>query len=160
MSIITVDCIDQILTLKNTPVISAGGVETDSIRFTFCDSWDGFGKTAVFCRPDSPARYKSLIVNGEATIPHEVLQSEGLFYFGVHGSAIATDGNGDEYAKVKTSQMIGYRVVRGATVDGSAESERPSDDVYSQLMSAYAEAMGLHPYLEEAKETFDYTEEA
>ena len=159
MSIITVDCKDQILNVTNAPTISAGGVETDSIKFTFCDNWNGFGKTAIFCRSDIPTKYKSAIINGEAIIPHEVLQKEGLFYFGVYGSMPATDDEGNEYKKVKTSQLIGYRVVKGAILDDSVESENPTLDDYDRINAALAEVKLLHPYLEDTKNKYNYTGE-
>lgn len=161
MSIIEVECIDQILNLKNTPTIAAGDVNTDIIKFTyFCNEWNGFGKTAIFCRSDSPKRYKSAIIDGEAIIPHEVLQTEGFFYFGVHGVITEKDDDGKDYIKAaKTSQMIGYKVVKGAELDGSVESDPVEAEDYERIMAAYGEVMQLHPYIEDTDKEYNYTGE-
>lgn len=130
MSIINIRCIDQTLTVTNAPLISSGGIQTDSLKFDFCPMWDGFKKTAIFYRDESEVYAVLVNENSEAIVPKEVLQNEGFFYFGVHGVS------GD---KVRTSQVLRYRVVKGAISEEVLIPE-PTPDIYSQIMKMIEEA--------------------
>ena len=139
MSIINIRCIDQTLTVTNAPLISSGNIQTDSLKFEFCPMWDGFAKTAIFYRNESEAYAVPLNPNNEAIIPKEVLQTEGFFYFGVHG--VSED-------KVRTSQVLRYRVVKGAISD-EVRIPNPTPDVYSQIIDMIKEAGILIHYATE-----------
>ena len=141
MSIIRIKCIDQTLTITNAPLISSGDIQTDSLKFEFCPMWDEYKKTAIFCRDDSEVYAVLVDANNEAIIPKEVLQSEGLFYFGVQG---VLDG------KVRTSQVMRYRVVRGA-VSEDAKIPDPTPDIYSQIIAKIDEAGLLIYYATEGQ---------
>lgn len=141
MSIIKIDCIDQTLNMVNAPLIASGDVETDIVKFEFCPLWNGFLKTAVFYRSESEVYSVLLDENSEATIPKEVLQKEGLFYFGVHG---VFEG------KVKTSQVLRYRVVKGA-ISEEATIPDPTPDIYSQILAKIQEAGLLIYYATEGQ---------
>ena len=130
MSIINIRCIDQTLTITNAPLISSGDIQTDSLKFDFCSMWDEFDKTAIFYRNESEVYAVPLDKNSEAIVPKEVLQSEGFFYFGVHGVS------GD---KVRTSQVLRYRVVKGA-ISEEVKIPDPTPDIYSQIMKMIEEA--------------------
>lgn len=130
MSIINIRCIDQTLTITNAPLISSGDIQTDSLKFDFCPMWDGFKKTAIFYRNELEVYAVLVDENSEAIVPKEVLQSEGFFYFGVHGVS------GD---KVRTSQVLRYRVVKGAISEEVLIPE-PTPDIYSQIMKMIEEA--------------------
>lgn len=130
MSIINIRCIDQTLTVTNAPLISSGNIQTDIVKFEFCPMWDEFKKTAIFYKDESEVYAVLVNQNNEATVPKEVLQNEGLFYFGVHGVS------GD---KVKTSQVLRYRVVKGA-ISEDVMIPDPTPDIYSQIMKMIEEA--------------------
>lgn len=130
MSIINIRCIDQTLTITNAPLISSGDIQTDSIKFEFCPMWNDFKKTAIFYRNESEVYAVLLDKNSEAIVPKEVLQNEGFFYFGVHGVS------GD---KVRTSQVLRYRVVKGA-ISEEVIIPDPTPDIYSQIMKMIEEA--------------------
>lgn len=130
MSIINIKCIDQSLTITNAPLISSGGIETDSLKLEFCPMWDGYVKTAIFYRDESEVYSVLVDENSEAIIPKEVLQSEGCFYFGIHGVLDS---------KVRTSQVMRYRVVKGA-ISGETILPDPTPDIYSQIMTKIQEA--------------------
>ena len=130
MSIINIRCIDQTLTVTNAPLISSGDIQTDSLKFEFCPMWNDFKKTAIFYRDESEVYAVLVNENSEAIVPKEVLQNEGFFYFGVHGVS------GD---KVRTSQVLRYRVVKGAISEEVLIPE-PTPDIYSQIMKMIEEA--------------------
>lgn len=165
MSVIKVEYMDQILNLTDTPTIAAGGVDTDSIAFeTSDDSWDGFGLNAIFYRSDDATKYKSPILEGKATIPHEVLYKEGTFFFGIAGTKKATrtneDGVEEEYEQIKTSQMIAYRIVKGAASEGSIDYVPPTSNEYTEIMDALGRVETNHPYIEIVDgENYNYTED-
>ena len=48
-TLIKVNCIDQVLTLENTPTVASGGLNEDYVEFSFCSKWDDLEITAVFC---------------------------------------------------------------------------------------------------------------
>lgn len=141
MSIIRAECIDQTLQITNAPLIASGDIQTDVISFSFCPMWDGYLKTAVFFREGSESYAVLIDENSEAVVPKEVLEKEGSFFFGVHGV------NGD---RVKTSQAVRYRVVRGAVSDDASIPD-PTADVYSQIMAKIDEAGLLIYYATEAE---------
>ncbi len=67
--------------MVNASLIACGHVETAVVKFEFCPLWNGFLKTAVFYRSEAEVYSVLLNENSEATIPKEVLQKEGLFYY-------------------------------------------------------------------------------
>lgn len=127
MSTINVSCVDQVLTITNSPLIAAGGVNENNIVFDFCPLWDGFVKTAVFWA-DPDTVYNALLDdNNEAVIPAEVLDREGKIYFGVFG----VSGN-----TRRTSEVLCYEVVKGAITSGTTPPP-PTPSVYEQLLATY-----------------------
>lgn len=127
MSLIKVECIDQTLKIVNSPLISSGNVLTDIIEFSFCPMWSDYIKTSVFYRDESEV-YHVLVDKdtNQAIVPREVLLNEGYFYFGVFGIK-------DE--KIRTSQVLRYRVVKGAILDGKVPDD-PTPDIYTQILTA------------------------
>lgn len=127
MSNIIAKCIDQAISFLNTPVISSGNINYDTITFEFCSKWDGFIKTAIFYRTKDDVYYRVLDDNNSCLIPKEVLVDKGLFYVGVFG-------NQDDITL--TSEIISYRVHEGAVTEGLKPSD-PTPDIYSQIMSIF-----------------------
>lgn len=132
MSIVQIECHDQRLFVVNAPLIASGDVETDTIRFTFSEEWDGFDKTAVFYRNEDEAYAVRLTeaVYEECKIPKEVLLDEGFFYFGIHGAKNGT---------TKTSQIIRYRVVKGAIIENAIDPET-APDILADILKAINES--------------------
>lgn len=129
MSVIKVHCNDQRLLVTQSPVIASGDVNTDSVYFDFSDEWNNFAKTAVFFRDKGAAYYHELVdENVEAVIPKEVLQDEGYFYFGVTGV------DKDDNTKLLTSQVVKYRVVKGAVTNAIKPPEITATE-YQQLLA-------------------------
>lgn len=161
MSVIKVEYMDQVLNLIDTPTIAAGGVDTDSISFiTTCSEWDDFGLNAIFYRSDDDTKYKTPILEGKVTIPHEVLYKEGTFFFGIAGTKVAKktndEGVEEEYEQVKTSQMIPYKIVKGAAHEGSKEHLPPTANEYTEIMDALGRVETNHPYIEFVNENYNY----
>lgn len=141
--ITTIECnvIDQTLNLISTPTIASGNLETDKIKFEFSSNWDGLAKTAIFYK-DEYNSYSVLIdENNEVIIPNEVLRNEGMFFFGVFGVS-------DE--KIKTTEVICYRVVEGAIRENRKESD-PTPDIYEQILTAISEKGGLYTLITNAE---------
>lgn len=132
MSTIQVSCIDQVLTMTNTPVIASGGIKEDRVAFTFCPMWDGFYKTAVFWRTEDEVYNQVLDDTNSCDIPPEVLGTEGVLYFGVFGV--------NDAEAQRTSEVLRYTIERGAITDGGKPSD-PTPDIYTQLLAKIA-AMG------------------
>lgn len=119
---------DQHLILLNEPLIASGGVDEVKICFEFCNLWDGCGKTAVFYR-DPETVFHVAIVEGQVTVPNEVLADAGSFYFGVMGSA----------SNIRTTEVLRVKVVDGAPTEATANHEEPTPDIYQQILAAYGE---------------------
>lgn len=129
MSIISVKCIGQKLYINDAPLIASGDVKTDVVKFEeFSSEWNGFAKTVIFYRDKSNAYAVSVDPHNESIIPKEVLSDEGYFYFGVSGV------DSDDPTRVLTSQVLRYKVVKGALTEGS-EVPSITPDEYSQLVA-------------------------
>ena len=126
MSIIKIKCVDQTLTITNRPLIASGGQQENTMIFEFCSLWDGYTNTAVFYRNANEV-YNVLIVDNQCDIPHEVLQEEGKFYFGVFGINGATR---------RTSEVLTYEIKKGSYILGQ-EPQAPTQDVYEQIMNLH-----------------------
>ena len=126
MSVIKVNCIDQVLTVTNSPVIASGGREENTVVFNFCSAWDGFSRIAVFW--NVPTEPYSVVLNDEdsGVVPWEVLKSDGVFFFGVYG----LNAGGVR----RTSQVLRYRVEKGAFIEG-AEPSDPTQELWEQLLT-------------------------
>lgn len=135
MSIIKVTCTDQVLTFDNTPVIASGGLEEDFVQFSFCGQWDGFERTAVFWRSEAEAYHVLLDEEDSCQVPPEVTADEGTIYFGVFGV--------DPAGRQRTSEVLTYRIVKGAITTGTKPSE-PTPDIYTQLLEQYASIVAMY----------------
>lgn len=132
MSIIKVNCVDQTLVFENTPVIASGGLEENFVQFSFCSQWDGFTKTAVFWRSESEVFHNLLDEENSCQVAPEVTASDGVIYFGVFGV--------DAAGRQRTSEVLTYRVVKGAITEGTVPSD-PTPDIYTQLIGKYQEML-------------------
>lgn len=103
MSVISVQCIDTVLTITDAPILSLDG--TDSISFSFCSKWDGYTKTVVFKTSPSQS-YEVSVVDDTVTIPSEVLSY--CFCFKVIGTKEgAEDRESDVFrCRVESSELI------------------------------------------------------
>lgn len=131
MSTIQIKCVDQTLTLTNTPIIASGGTAEDYVQFDFCPLWDGYIKTAVFWRTPTEARTVILDSEDKALIPPEILTTEGVIYIGAFGTNGTTR---------RTSEVVRYKVVQGA-VSEDTEVPDPSADVWTQILALCADIL-------------------
>lgn len=125
MSVINVRCVDQSLTVENSPIITSGDSQSDSVYFEFCESWNGWIKTAVFYRNEYNPYHVILDENDVAEIPREVLKTEGNFFFGVFG---VKDG------AVRTTEVLRYRIKKGI-ITSDASVPDPTPDIYTQIIT-------------------------
>lgn len=127
MSQLLARCIEQVLMFENTPEISSGNVNYDSVKFDFCSSWTGFTKTAIFYRNEDEVYYQLLDEANTCIIPKEVLAERGVIHIGVFGVY------GD---KLLTSQVLSYRISQGAITENIKPAD-PTPDIYAQVISRY-----------------------
>lgn len=127
MSQLKARCIEQVLTFENTPVITSGNVNYDSIVFDFCSAWDGFIKTAIFYRSENEVYHQLLDEANTCLIPNEVLTEKGDVYIGVFGVSGET---------TLTSQVLKYKITKGAITENLKPAD-PTPDIYAQIISKY-----------------------
>ena len=122
---ITVRVIDQALQVTNIPKIASGGVNVNRVEATFCELWEGYGKTACFYRRENQI-YRVVMQNDSCIIPWEVLTEPGTLYFFILG----TDG-----VTERPTETVQLTVEKGA-ITGLSPYE-PLPDVYKQVLGAY-----------------------
>lgn len=125
MSIIKASCIDQTLTLTNTPVIASGGVGEDFVEVSFCPLWDGYVKTGVFYN-DRGVFYSLLDETDTCVVPVQALQVPGnlfISFFGIKNGV------------TRTSDVLQYQIVEGAVTT----VPDPDPDLYAQICQEIAE---------------------
>ena len=127
MSQLKAKCIDQVLIFENTPVITSGNINYDSIMFEFSSAWDGYTKTAIFYRSEDEVYYQLLDKANTCVIPKEVLTDKGDIYIGVFG----VNGN-----TTLTSQVLKYKITKGAITENTIPAD-PTPDIYAQIISKY-----------------------
>lgn len=133
MSQIEVSVYDQTAYFIHTPDIFSGDIGTDTVKFTFDNTWIGFDdKTAVFYNDPKKSYPVILDTNNVATIPKTVINKECTLYFGVMGAT--------ENGTVKTSSILSYRIARGA-ISADTEVLSPSTDVWLQILANYEFAL-------------------
>ena len=133
MSQIEVSVYDQTAYFTHTPDIFSGGVGTDSVKFTFDKTWNGFNtKTAVFYNDPKKSYPVMLDSNNVTIIPKTVINKECTLYFGVMGAT--------ENGTVKTSSILSYRIARGV-ISADTEVLSPSMDVWLQILANYEFAL-------------------
>ena len=124
-TVIKIKCIDQALTLINSPVIASGGLNENKLECEFCEKWDGFSKTAVFYQDKKNVYYSVLDENDTCIIPKEATASKGTMCFGIFGS------KGDV---TRTSEILRYKIDEGAITEDLKPSD-PTPDIYEQLLA-------------------------
>ena len=114
------------------PVITSGTVGL-SVEFTFDESWDGLGKTAVF-RAGSRS-YPVSCVQSTAIVPWEVMEKSGVgLYVGVFGA----DEEGT--VKIPTVWACVDTIAAGAQIPETVPAE-PTPNVYDQILTAVSKAV-------------------
>lgn len=114
MSTIDINCRDQTLQAVTKPVIASGGVNEDTVNFTFCEQWNGFTKKATFFQ-DKNEVYEKNLVNNSCLIPHEAIAKAGTLYIGVIGTK-------DDVTR--TTELLKYKIIQGAK-RANAETQPP-----------------------------------
>lgn len=132
-TIFKVNIVDQSVVFLTKPKLASGGVEENEIQFTFDSLWSGFANTAVFYKTDDEV-YHIPISDNVATIPAEVTDEEGEFWFGVFG------GNGEA---TRTTEVLLMEVAKGAITVSTAQPSNPTPDVYSQILKIANDAKAI-----------------
>ena len=130
-TIINAHVTDQVLQLSNLPRIASGSKDALQFRCKFCGKWEGCGKVAVFYRTESEV-YHVPVVDNLVTVPWEVLQDEGHFWFGFMGQDDLT----------RTTEVIRVEVAKGALTVATATSD-PTPDIYHLMLARFNEAVAM-----------------
>jgi len=119
---------DQVLIGVQKPKVASGDVNSVILHIDFDEAWDSFiTKSAVFHTSKNTAIQEILLVDNECLIPAPMLAEEGILFIGVRG--VTADGE-----TVKTSTLVKYKIVQGATA--SQKTIYPELDMYQQYLSA------------------------
>ena len=133
MSKIAVSVYDQTEVFTEIPDIFSGDVGTDTVEFTFDDSWNEYDERTVIFYNEPKKSYPVILDDTNiAVIPSEVIDRETKFYFGIVG----TKANGE----VKTSNVLSFRVEKGS-LTADTELPYPSKDVWLQILANYEYAL-------------------
>lgn len=128
MVVITASVHQHTLTIVSESQTAAGSRDVDEIRFTFDETWNGWGKEAVFWCGDPVLGPYSVPVraDGTCTIPWKITETGGVFSFAVKGV------NGDA---VFTTQAVEVEVPPG--IPGAAVNvpDEPEPTAYDQILS-------------------------
>lgn len=143
MSAIKIKIVDHAILLSDSPFISSGSRNVDSVEFSFDDTWTGFEKIAVFFQQKGEFYYSLIDENSQAIIPREALFSSKPMNLGV----IGVKGN-----QTKTSAMLRYQINNGA-IDGVGVVD-PDPDIYEQLLNKYTEIKNLFATMSEQQTQF------
>lgn len=119
---------DQVLTAKVLPKLARNNINTLRLHVDFDSAWDGYTKSAVFFTDKNPAPYEAVLSSeGNCIVPPEVLTDKCKLCITVKGV------NGGE---TKSSTELWVQLLAGAPC---VIVSKPTDNVYSQLLSAYGE---------------------
>lgn len=130
MAILQLKCVNQVLAWEDRPDIYSGNVNIDTVKFDFCELWDGYIKTAVFkCEGIDPILV-AMNDNCMCNLPHEVTKASGVITISVFG---------DKDDTRRTSSEIEYYFYKGADTDGVLSE--PTPDIYSQICNLCTQAV-------------------
>lgn len=128
MPTIQVQCVEHDLMIINLPVLASGSVGVDAVEFSFCPTWDGFTKTAIFYLSNGTTKPVSLDDSGKCSIPPEILRSDEPFEFGAVG---LKDG------LTLTTERLKYTPKPGSYFPTSISE--PSPSIYQQIVEKLVE---------------------
>ncbi len=137
MSIININCVDQSLKIVNSPLITAGDENEDYVQFSFCSSWDGYAKIAIFYKNKAKLHYSIVGNDNRCTIPNSLLIDEGVLCIGVVGFK-----NDNGTYKTRTSEVLRYNIAEGALQGESIEDPTLAELFYKQVENAEINAEG------------------
>lgn len=129
-TLVKAQVIDQSLQITSKPKIASGGVDETIIEWAFCELWEGFTKTAIFCMNENAPYYALISDDNLCTIPHEAVATDGVLNFGVFGA--------DPDGVVRTSEIARYKIVKGAITEGLQPSD-PTPEFWEQMLSRIEE---------------------
>ena len=137
MSIININCVDQSLKIVNSPLITAGDENEDYVQFSFCSSWDGYAKIAIFYKNKAKLHYSIVGNDNRCTIPNSLLIDEGVLCIGVVGFK-----NDNGTYKTRTTEVLRYNIAEGALQGESIEDPTLAELFYKQVENAEINAEG------------------
>jgi hypothetical protein len=131
MSTISIMCVGQSLKVASSPLITAGDENEDYVQFSFCSSWNGYAKVAIFYRNKSELHYSIVGNDNRCTIPNSMLIDEGVLCIGVVGFK-----NDSGTYKTRTTEVLRYNIAEGALQGESIEDPTLAELFYKQIENA------------------------
>lgn len=128
MPTIQVQCVEHDLMIVNLPLLASGSVGVDAVQFSFCPTWDGFSKTAIFYSNTGMSKSVLLDDFGKCLVPSEILRSGEPFEFGAVG---IKDGLTLSTERLKYSPKVGSYSSRSIS--------EPSPSIYQQIVEKLVE---------------------
>lgn len=145
MSIISMQCIDNTLTITDAPLIDLSG--TNSISFSFCSKWSGYTKTLLFYMTPTQT-YLESVSNDSVTIPSVLISEGSCFCFVVKGTKSG--------AEDRESQIFRCHIESGELVaDNPTESIR--EIVFKRLKDLENGAVMSGMTFSDTGKTYKYT---
>ena len=133
MTTISLIADDQSLTVNTPTLVSSGDKNSVELHVLFSAVWYSYAKSAVFFTEENEDDvYEVILTNSRCVVPHEVLSKEGILFIGVRGVDAGSN-------KIKTTNLVRYRIHKGAPV-GKSASVAPSPTVYEQLIAMVGQA--------------------
>lgn len=121
-TIIAAQCLDQTLTLTNSPKLASGGENVFQIELNFDSYWTGYGKEAVFWR-DASRVFHVVMYDDTCIIPWELTAEPGRVHFSVRGV---------KGSVTRSSEEVILSFVQGPPLENNFPEPLP--DVYTQLL--------------------------
>lgn len=130
MTIIKVKTADLALSAVLIPTLAPHNQNSVKLTVDFDSAWDGYGKSALFYTKSNPTPFEMVLDAADSCfVPPEVLAEPEYLFITIKG--VKTSNN-----SVKASARLKLKVSEGAPLCVVSE---PTEDVYSQLLSAYGE---------------------
>lgn len=141
MTTITLMTNDQSLSVVLKPLIASGDYNLVKVQVEFDSAWDRYTVRSAVFRTLKGAEAEVLLIDGECTIPHEVLAEPGTLFIALRGVTYEGD-------VIKTTEEVKYKIVQGAK--DIASTTAPSHDMFAQYCAAIA--AGIAPHVQSLNE--------
>lgn len=114
------------VSIKQKGQIESGEYNVTPCLFSFSEEYNELIKTAVFTK--NKKSYKMNIINGECTIPYEVLEKEGATELGVYGYE---ETNNELVLRYSPKPCV-FNVTKGSYTENSENSTPPTPTQFEQ----------------------------
>ena len=126
---------NQRLISQKKVLLASGDINSVELHVEFDHNWDDFPiRSATFYTSNNSTVQEILLIDNVCVVPSEVLMEKAVLYIGTRGFSASGEA-------IKTSSIVKYNIVQGATAGETTLN--PSLDLYQQFLAAMTE--GLDP---------------